>query len=927
MMTFVDGVMVFIKLYGADAAKWKTWALNKYINLTRRANYPTVFTKDYIVPDGRIKIIRAVKEHAYIHIFAEVAEAIGYEFLTSYPIEPHFWACKNPYFDPGAAWADPNFDPNSVPPDDIGVSGRGVRAKLGKNISTPLFDMVDAPSSNSLLRWVQRYNFPNIGDQYNPENLPFRPGTIPAYYVLPFATRLGWNNQKLHQYIHWRYPAASGEYGDDFIISATGVYGGYRANSCASQSMNFMAFDTYFEASDFLMDNEAPLPFVEDYGTDIRAPYYTKESLASNKEAYKSLVILDLNESSNHTYEQDRWWRRHAIQVVKSEDYGSRSFVVGTDNKSRFYVYPLKDYDLGPKLSIDPILWADPPYPDWVNTENKEGVAWVWEFNKTATKAVAICFNSVYPATTSKIIQNFVIAVTAPPEYTVKDIRTDTPGLVEVNINIELTGDNPEDFIFNLSLGRTDFPSTASNRCYLAASYAFGNTNMALLGFDEDDLITLEFDLYHENLTEFKYRHYSYSPSYPPVTFNFLDYVTTIEQAVNSFWADINQPGSRFDVAKDAFTSAGWNTAGWPQAFIDIPTPQPIGFLFKNTPSLRDTRLEGFYNIQGIPKADTTPGKCDYLIKFVANTEDGQIKAEHPISWQTGQWIRGNELASNQSLNLSYGLSGGYAINEDLCAAYTDATADYPTIQVPIPGGPPIDFTGPGYGGYIGMPVHSGCGYSKVLAVDLRSMSFVKVMTKVTQREHQWAWGSTVPIWQPEDPLQPRYNTTMNAFPSTAYKYEIHMWGKKVKEEASEDFTYPALNTEGRSKIPWMYTFYARELAINYFNPALTAFSSHPRGDAGICLGHFWLVDWWPAVGYRWYSETGDGNYTDIPGSAYKKWDIHIDLVRPRSGKLYTHRSLYNAAFKDSRDWDYYLNEMPAYTAGRFATWGVWLGK
>ncbi|MDD5369964.1 MAG: hypothetical protein PHQ40_12825 [Anaerolineaceae bacterium] len=354
-------------------------------------------------------------------------------------------------------------DAGHDPATQLWISGRGTRMQVAAGTGTPIFDATDTV--------------------YTPGNWTIIPA---GQQKTPFNTWASWQHQRMYEYIHW-----PNNNGDEYISSTAGV-GPYQSNLVGFRSMlsAFLWSDSYWPT------------FAVDSGWDIGATHYSRGSV-------QYLQLNDLPEGS--------WWRHCAIQNV-----GGRRFVVATDAKSRFYVYPLLDYGAGGISQFDPrVKIADPPFPAWVNTgydnalDNK-----VWEFNKDATRAVSIQYQSIIPTTGSPVKVQAGITFTATIPTTLFDtsptVREDYPGLVELGIGITITGPNANEFSVSLTLERTLNP--ASGRVVLGAGYAFMDTRLPV---SEDTLITFEALVYSDISTV--------THGSPPVT---IEAATSTQQEV-----------------------------------------------------------------------------------------------------------------------------------------------------------------------------------------------------------------------------------------------------------------------------------------------------------------------------------------------------------------------------------------------------------
>lgn len=200
------------------------------------------------------------------------------------------------------------------------------------------------------------------------------------------------------------------------------------------------------------------------------------------------------------------------------------------------------------------VVEVDPPVPEWFDTEinvDEQGFdehynSWVWEFNKGATKAVTVHHQSLLHSgrvdneaysteqtflasaytglvgdaartdagrvggwwtckgiplepydgpgddnVLSAMISAF--AVRGVTEFATVRMAECVPGLVELNLLLELVGPAPEDFTFSITLSK-NWLSSDTGRVYLSAGYALKSERLRDLGVDEDDLVTLEVD-------------------------------------------------------------------------------------------------------------------------------------------------------------------------------------------------------------------------------------------------------------------------------------------------------------------------------------------------------------------------------------------------------------------------------------------------
>lgn len=226
---------------------------------------------------------------------------------------------------------------------------------------------------------------------------------------------------------------------------------------------------------------------VSDYGLDVKPTYY--DATGSSAGAPQ--------------LENDRvWWRRATVQ--KS---GGRRFFVSTDNFGRFQVYPVKDY-LASDIPYDAIP-ADhfqqymPPYPDWVTVPDVEDATvynnqWLWAFSADGTRAVTCPFHST-AGTFFKYRdgspRNWLGAILPSDRTLIADwlantinAREDIPGLVEIGIEITVTGPGDMDFEAAFTILRDEYSGTGG-RFVFDSAYSLPDVDKTM-GVEADTLIT-----------------------------------------------------------------------------------------------------------------------------------------------------------------------------------------------------------------------------------------------------------------------------------------------------------------------------------------------------------------------------------------------------------------------------------------------------
>ena len=216
------------------------------------------------------------------------------------------------------------------------------------------------------------------------------------------------------------------------------------------------------------------------------------------------------------------WYRRAAYTRVDSAVHGSRSFCLMTDVSGYLHVYPANEvrYDLlteeSPYLdqsikttvrnrfvlskNIPHPAWAQ-PYPATAARDDDDPLNIAthypphngkrWAFNSTGTRMVSVTLGTVpipplgdTPDKPELIGQSFGFSEA-------------TMGLVEVGIQITITGANSEDFEVELATVREFAPG--AGRYFAAADYYWGDLEgQTATSLHKDDLMTIELDMYQK---------------------------------------------------------------------------------------------------------------------------------------------------------------------------------------------------------------------------------------------------------------------------------------------------------------------------------------------------------------------------------------------------------------------------------------------
>jgi len=150
------------------------------------------------------------------------------------------------------------------------------------------------------------------------------------------------------------------------------------------------------------------------------------------------------------------WWRRGSIQRVTTGEW-TRNIVVMVDVNNVFHAFVAGNVE-------DTIQSVACPWPTWANPATvgktvdpfdftayiKEQMP-LWAFHPAGTHAACIVAHRADPWTqngvTSSHYNNAGVFV--------QNLQNDYPGMVEVAMELELTGPNPEDFTFDVTLNRS----------------------------------------------------------------------------------------------------------------------------------------------------------------------------------------------------------------------------------------------------------------------------------------------------------------------------------------------------------------------------------------------------------------------------------------------------------------------------------------
>jgi len=249
------------------------------------------------------------------------------------------------------------------------------------------------------------------------------------------------------------------------------------------------------------------------YAVSVRsgaASWFTTTGLTDQGYDYAPTLF---NDKSGKRRSPDSDWHRGAcLHTVESEDYGSRLFVIVVDINHKFYCYPASvlETETGaisnrPCVDDKYVKQQVAPLPPWVTLfnvgvnssltaeEHTYEIQPQWVFSPQGDKAAAVMFHldSAWKDAYHTSTRYEYSAGTT----TAKEVQESRPGVVEMEWEITLTGEDPEDFDFTVSLKQSLY-SENDGRGYLAVGYASQDFVDLPGGVLYNGLLILEHDYY-----------------------------------------------------------------------------------------------------------------------------------------------------------------------------------------------------------------------------------------------------------------------------------------------------------------------------------------------------------------------------------------------------------------------------------------------
>lgn len=342
-------------------------------------------------------------------------------------------------------------------------------------------------------------------------------------------TWAAYNGQRLPEYIHWTL-AAPGSTGSRVSIQ------GWTASTLIGHCTQH---PWMFDAARW----STSLRPAEDVGLDIAPAYHAPGAAPVRKVPSSFNAVADNNATSPATIQSRLYYGRACVQRVVSDEFGSRDFFILTDSHSNFYVYPVGDDGTDTPVMDGAVVMfgitysnnfvkLEAPLPVWAARASEStqiasyGRAelfpnyteridrrieltppdptepalynlyrYKWAFDSRGERAVAVVATVPVPDPTgAQRIPGYTMGIVVaqyqvdPPNIPLAVREISFPGIVELRVNIVLTGSDLSDFSASLEVTR-EFNSLATGEYYLAADYAFGDNRLKSLGVNRDDLV------------------------------------------------------------------------------------------------------------------------------------------------------------------------------------------------------------------------------------------------------------------------------------------------------------------------------------------------------------------------------------------------------------------------------------------------------
>ena len=243
--------------------------------------------------------------------------------------------------------------------------------------------------------------------------------------------------------------------------------------------------------------NATRLPWLATTWTEP-TPYHAAYRLGGNAPVFPQIIdrrydiapTVFFNGKGISQVPDTDWYRGGALRQATDAVYGSRFFVVMVDIAHNFWCYPVGEQgaylssDAGNKANVEGKYAQSQaaPWPTWVTTfdvgrnsalsatEHFNAIQPCWVFSPAGDKAAVIAYHRDTAWADTYWTSQRLYPEGSSVGTVAWNLQEDWPGLVEVNLEVSLTGPNPEDFTFTVTLKQAS-SSTTDGVGYLAVAY------------------------------------------------------------------------------------------------------------------------------------------------------------------------------------------------------------------------------------------------------------------------------------------------------------------------------------------------------------------------------------------------------------------------------------------------------------------------
>lgn len=386
-------------------------------------------------------------------------------------------------------------------------------------------------------------------------------------------------------------------------------------------------------------------------------------------------VVFDKKKGKLKRFASD-WWQRGCLRKVEN-----RTFVIVADVDSTFYCFPTGSETGGGEsennIPPDVIKSDECPWPSWVNLEPlgvdedlSDQISRIrprWEFCGDGTRAACIVARRESPWSDA----TYTSSAYSSSGTLLNEIREDYPGMVEVSFSIDITGPDPEDFDFSVSIGQSIY-CVDSGRYPIAVGYAMKN----MTGVSTNDLLLLEYEFYTSNIACSVDHPISVSALSPPVD-------------PEGGWKIPQRPAfsAIAKISKQSVVGGSFSEVRrWLAYYAVFPTERTVGYYQEPRP---------FYPLlEDIPDVPFDETWYDNNFSFIAHVNSVDLSAcavslSATISTlgatpRSGGNTYGCEVNLNRVIvwnEIKTERAIGYPFLKPIVASYLDLTSDYHDIE------------------------------------------------------------------------------------------------------------------------------------------------------------------------------------------------------------------------------------------------------